>query len=140
MIEVLKPESEQALYLEEMVLDAIRKGMINPSRIMELFEQKLPYFGPRSPKWSKVRTEWLKIHPMCMICDGREFLQVHHKKPFHLHPELELNPGNLITLCERPSRNCHFVWGHLYNWSHYNAMIDDCVNYWRGIRNQYEKT
>jgi predicted HNH restriction endonuclease len=46
-------------------------------------------------------------------------LEVHHVKPFHLFPQLELDPANLMTLCE-DGGNCHFMVGHLKDWRRYN--------------------
>lgn len=57
-------------------------------------------------------------------------VEVHHKKPFHLHPEYELDPDNLITLCEGKefsSLACHLVFGHLGNYKLENQYIDDIV-------------
>ena len=40
-----------------------------------------------------------------------EDIQVHHRAPFHLHPELELDPKNLISLCMSKTE-CHLRIGH----------------------------
>jgi len=71
----------------------------------------------RSPKWPKVRKEFLKTHPACESCGQKDNLQVHHVVAFHCDPKLELDPENLITLCtDGPSNlNCHFVIGHCGN-------------------------
>jgi len=53
----------------------------------------------RSPKWHKVEKEHLAKEPACQWCGATVKVQVHHVKPFHLHPELELDPSNFITLC-----------------------------------------
>lgn len=82
---------------------------------------------PRSPHWSKVRNEHLEKHPVCEVCGVKKPLNVHHIKPFHIYPDLELVDSNLITLCETPGRNCHFVLGHLMNWSSWNVDIWEWV-------------
>ena len=64
--------------------------------------------GERSSKWPAVRREFLRNHPCCEACGKTTDLAVHHIKPFHLWPELELVPSNLITLCEYH----HFYLGH----------------------------
>ena len=64
--------------------------------------------GPRSSRWPKVRSEFVRLHPVCAACGGRKELNVHHIEPFHRNPELELDPNNLITLC----REHHFFVGH----------------------------
>lgn len=65
----------------------------------------------RSPHWRSVRDKHLKENPQCAACGSETSVQVHHIKPFHLHPELELNPKNLITLC-MGSYECHLRLGH----------------------------
>lgn len=90
-----------------------------------------PLFGgkPRSPQWDRVRAEHLRLHPTCAACGGRDSLQVHHIKPYHLFPELELEPMNLLTLCTgRKSCNCHLEYGHNGDWSEANLfVIWDCA-------------
>jgi len=44
-------------------------------------------------------------------------------KPFHLHPELELDPTNLITLCMQPGQECHLYVGHGDSWKAYNPDV-----------------
>lgn len=71
----------------------------------------------RSPYWRSVEHENKK--PACEACSTTKRLEVHHKRPFHLHPEDELKPSNLITLCRR----CHLLLGHLDDWKAYNARV-----------------
>lgn len=73
----------------------------------------------RSPKWPAVERQFLRDHPCCEACGTRDDLNVHHVRPFHLRPDLELDPANLITLC----RTDHLVLGHLHEWASYNP---DC--------------
>jgi 5-methylcytosine-specific restriction endonuclease McrA len=63
---------------------------------------------PRSSEWSAVRAAHVKRHPACLACGSVEQLNVHHIEPFHLRPDLELEPSNLVTLC----REHHFRIGH----------------------------
>ena len=81
----------------------------------------------RSPKWSAVRDAFLKDHPACEVCGGKHDLQVHHRKPFHLYPKMELDQANLITLCRRH----HFLQGHLELFDSYNPWIDEDVERWK---------
>ncbi len=78
----------------------------------------------RSPQWARVAREHRLREPACVVCGykGRK-LQVHHIKPFHLHPQLELDPKNLITLCETRGREHHLLLGHLEAWESYNEHI-----------------
>ena len=84
-------------------------------------------FSTRAKEWPKVRKNHLKKYPVCAACGGSRKLQVHHIKPVHEYPELELEENNLITLCAKP---CHIVFGHLKNWKSWNTeVIDDCAKY-----------
>jgi 5-methylcytosine-specific restriction protein A len=101
----------------------------------EALIEPVPQFGPRHPQWKKTRDEYLLIHPTCAACGNRDFLNIHHVMPYHLNPELELAWANLITLCERPARNCHLVFGHLLNWSSYNKQVaSDAAIYLNKVR------
>lgn len=77
----------------------------------------------RSPRWDKVREAHLVLFPICAACGSRLKLNVHHIKPFHLFPELELEPSNLITLCEGDVVNCHLLFGHLRSWHSFNEDV-----------------
>lgn len=72
----------------------------------------------RSPQWRKVETQFIESHPVCEICGSNKRLNVHHIKPFHLYPELELDVNNLITLC-MDEKECHFKIGHGGDWKSY---------------------
>lgn len=74
----------------------------------------------RSSAWEKLRNDIVKKHPWCMICGKNKSLQLHHIRPFHLYPELELTEDNLRVLCQ----SCHLVWGHLGDWKSFNLDLD----------------
>ena len=59
-------------------------------------------------------------------------------KPFHLHPELELDSNNLITLCEHASDgNDHYCFGHLRSWQSFNAAVEhDAAAYLAKLRSR----
>lgn len=81
----------------------------------------------RSPQWPKVRAEHLKKEPCCRVCGTTNKLEVHHKTPVHIDPSRELDPMNLITLCE--TNGCHFLFGHCRDWRAFNGKVDlDCAN------------
>lgn len=93
--------------------------------------------APRSPQWPAVRSAHLKLNPACAACGTLEFVEVHHVKSFHEHPELELEPSNLISLC-RGAANHHFRIGHdpdfegpiKANWTKSNPNVRrDAANY-----------
>lgn len=81
---------------------------------------------PRSDRWDTVRDNHLKSNPWCAACGCRDVtrLNVHHRRPFHLFPELELDPANLMTLCET-SRRCHLDIGHEGNWKSWNPAVNE---------------
>lgn len=88
----------------------------------------------RSSHWAKVRQEHLKTQGSCQVCGSTDNLNVHHIQPVHLKPELELEPTNLITLCEggHPYHfNCHFMFGHLASWYSYNESVIDDSHHWK---------
>ena len=84
----------------------------------------------RSPKWPAARKQWLSVCPTCAACGSKASVEVHHVKPFHEHPELELDPNNFITLCDGPN-SCHRTWGHFYVWSKSNPTVRQDVACWR---------
>lgn len=77
----------------------------------------------RSPMWNEVRRDYMILHPDCEACGRKNSrlspLQVHHCEPFHIKPELELDPRNLITLCG----DCHLILGHLRSFKSFNKDI-----------------
>ena len=77
----------------------------------------------RSSLWPRTRGLYLADHPLCAACGGKENVQVHHVKPFHAFPQLELDSTNLISLCEAPAKNCHYCFGHGYNWTGWNPTV-----------------
>jgi 5-methylcytosine-specific restriction protein A len=79
----------------------------------------------RSPHWPAARRAWLKKHPTCAATGITTDLEVHHKKPFHDRPELELDESNFITLTEHASMHAHLWIGHLGNWKSYNTHVEE---------------
>lgn len=76
----------------------------------------------RSPEWRKIRNEFLQANPECVACGSRTLLQIHHCSPFHLYPELELDPKNLITLC-MGTNECHLLIGHGDDFKCFNPTV-----------------
>lgn len=88
------------------------------------WRQGKPIGRDRSPHWPEARADWLVVHSSCAVCGFKKFLNVHHIKPFHVFPELELIPSNFITLGEKcPTGNHHLLFGHLGNWSSWNVTV-----------------
>jgi hypothetical protein len=76
----------------------------------------------RSGRWPAVRDTYLEAHPACEACGCKdEALNVHHVEPFEFAPERELDPTNLITLCNK--HHCHLMVGHLSDWHSFNPNV-----------------
>lgn len=78
----------------------------------------------RSTHWKTVEHHFLMEHSTCEACGTHIRVQVHHKKPFHIHPELELDPANLIALC-MSRRECHLWIGHGGNFKEWNPKVEE---------------
>jgi hypothetical protein len=86
----------------------------------------------RSPLWDKIRKKHLKKNPACAICGEAKTVAVHHVLPFHYvvafgRPDLELDPRNLITLCDSndgvKTEDHHLYVGHYGNFKLANLNI-----------------
>lgn len=98
----------------------------------------------RSSHWPKVEKTFRAVHPQCACCIVKsvKHIQIHHRFPFHYcialgRPDLELDPRNLITLCEWPSHHSspdhHELIGHLANWKSSNLEVADDAISFRGM-------
>lgn len=87
----------------------------------------------RSGKWATVRKEHLVNNPSCASCGETKKLEVHHKLPFDDDPSKELDPDNLITLCECASGGiiCHLAIGHNGNYQRYNPNVEKDAAYFK---------
>jgi len=99
-------------------------GIISALRSLESRLREKRKEKQRSPEWRKVRDEHLEKFPLCEACGTSKELQVHHIKPFHLDPELELDGNNLITLC-MARFNCHLQIGHGGSFGTYNPNVEE---------------
>lgn len=105
--------------------------------MLNFLSKKIRY-AVRSPQWKTVRENHLKKENKCRGCGTSKKLEVHHKIPVHVNPDLELDPDNLITLCDS---YCHFVLGHLMDYKSWNTNIDqDCDSLLAKIRNRPYKS
>lgn len=81
----------------------------------------------RSSRWPIVRAAHLMREGECRCCLAVDDLEVHHIEPIHVNPARELDPTNLLTLCNR----CHLFAGHLGRWASWNVDVrNDCM-LWR---------
>ena len=73
------------------------------------------------------------MHPECAVCDAVKRDNVaHHIKPVQWYPKLEMEPSNLITLCERGKlgANHHLFIGHLQDYRSYNEHVVEDAATW----------
>jgi hypothetical protein len=97
---------------------------------------KAPRGASRSSGWRSFRNGWLSDHPRCEFCKGRRECVAHHLIPFWMAPEFELDPTNVVTLCERGKYgvgNCHLFFGHRGNWRNVNIFCLADVERWRRV-------
>lgn len=94
----------------------------------------------RSPHWEAFKHEFSKLHPKrCAYCDSPIDVQLHHEEPFHLKPERELDPTNLIWLCEENGTNHHLHVGHCEDWKKFNPRVrEDCARNMATMQTHYE--
>ena len=90
--------------------------------LLDRIEGKAPKGAKRSSKWRKVRKVHLKVNPTCAICESKKRVEVHHIIPFHLAQDQELEPDNLVSLCQNKKYgiHCHLLVGHLGNYKRIN--------------------
>lgn len=89
-------------------------------------------FGKRHSGWSGLRNGHLVMNPVCVACGTKNNLTVHHIIPVNIDPDLELDPKNLVTMCQHH----HFAIGHWNNWRRYNInVIEDSIE----LRKIYDK-
>lgn len=78
-----------------------------------------PHAYIRNREWDGLRNKFLMVHKECLACGKKDNLRCHHIKSISDYPELELEWGNLIALCDR----CHLVIGHLNSWHLINTSV-----------------
>lgn len=102
------------------------------------WQGRTPVGAARSSDWHAVRDAFLVEHPTCACCGGTKHLRVHHIVPFWVRQDLELDPENLIVLCEAKKFgiNCHLLVGHHGNWKLWNPGVRVTARTWNMRLNQ----
>jgi 5-methylcytosine-specific restriction protein A len=113
------------------------RAMALIKHLIDAAQGKHPIGAARSSRWPTVRKKHLELHPTCEMCGGSEKLEVHHIRSFVEHPELELEPSNMISLCEANANfNCHRIFGHLNNFQQINPnVVTDTAEWNAKLRN-----
>jgi hypothetical protein len=107
-------------------------------QLADIIQGKAPPHCKRSSKWPSVRKAHLKKFPTCAVCGGTKKLEVHHIVSFFEDPSKELDPTNLITLCEaRKTLNCHIVFGHYMNYKNINPNVIEDARIWNEKLKKY---
>lgn len=94
------------------------------------FSEAKVIFAARSSRWHKVRNDFLKLHNTCAVCGSEKNLVVHHIVPVHIDKSRELDETNLMPLCQNKTMNCHFIFGHLLNWTKSNPNVVEDSRVW----------
>jgi len=95
-------------------------------------QERNAFFCIRSSKWKKTRDTFLENNESCCAaCGSTENLAVHHIVPVHINGDMELDENNLIVLCCNKTLNCHFLFGHLLNWTKSNPDVVKDAKIWR---------
>ena len=64
-----------------------------------------------NPKYKQWRKTVLSRDSECIVCSSDENLNVHHLFSYKEYPELRINEGNGVTLCDRCHTNFHKQYG-----------------------------
>ena len=107
--------------LQSAVINMIAK-ILHAIRLASAKRREAKKETGRDPRWPAVRDAHLRKHPKCGACGGITELQVHHVEPFHLRPDLELEPSNLETLC-MGGPDCHLLLGHGGSFQYRNPLV-----------------
>lgn len=83
----------------------------------------IEFLVARDGRWPALAKRHLAANPECVACGRRERCRPHHKVPVHVDRTRELDPANLITLCEGGDGNCHLTFGHCGRWDAYNEDV-----------------
>lgn len=101
----------------------------------------------RSPHWSSTVKKFLAVNGHCAVCEkstlwhGIFAHQVHHIHAFHYcvllgRPDLELDPRNLIVMCQVPGTHHHLLCGHLGEFRSFNPHVVDFVKRYKGWKRE----
>jgi len=80
--------------------------------------------------WQRCRRAFLrKVGKICVCCNAKKKIEVHHILPRNTRPDLTTMFSNLIALC----KGCHLRIGHLGSYYTYNETVELACWYVREI-------
>jgi 5-methylcytosine-specific restriction endonuclease McrA len=82
-----------------------RTGSTNPNWKGGVTPERQALYA--SAEWRRVARAVRKRDGGCVECGQRTDLHVHHIKSFAEHPDLRLDPDNLVTLCRAHHHDKH---------------------------------
>lgn len=110
----------------------------------ESFLQGVKDDKARSHKWEAFAIKCKAAHPFCAYCGNAEKLQAHHIHAFELMtpeqrgtaaPGGELDPDNIIILCEVQPSDHHLRIGHLGNFKNSDPnVVEVCKKHEADLR------
>ena len=96
--------------------------MLGIGRLQRLYlNLKAPDGASFNGSWQRCRRAFLrKVGKVCVCCNSKKKIEVHHKIPRNTRPDLSLDFSNLIALC----KGCHLRIGHLGSYFTYNSAVE----------------
>jgi hypothetical protein len=82
----------------------------------------------RNPAWERKSKAWL-VGKRCEVCGAKENLECHHRYPYHLFPEREMDSRYWHALCRKP-HDCHRLWGHFGDFKLFNPLLKELIAIW----------
>ena len=117
--ELLLDDGSWALSPRSLAIKAASEKRVEDSRTREVKKR-----AKRSSRWPALERRTKKSVGACEACGSKKGLQLHHVQPYHLRPDLELEPSNLMVFCMAVlGWECHLYLAHAGSFRGYNASI-----------------
>lgn len=91
-----------------------------------------PWALPRSPRWPALSRAHLAAHPRCEACGAAAGVVAHHVVPVHIDRARELDPANLVSMCN--PHGCHLYLAHCGRWDWYSPEVRDLCRWLQRLR------
>jgi len=78
-------------------------------------------------------SEWGIVITPCAWCGGTNDIEVHHIVPQHVRPDLARDTNNMVCLCRKNGKGCHYYIGHHgKGWTFVFTNVMDVIRAGRG--------